>query len=293
MNYEDIYQRLQAGITAQRLKELAGGLITALRQGNWGRIQAMARRCGLDDAGVGRSRLFARLIQRVHPDKLQQIRQELERLYRCEDRAGLEQFAHLYLEPERPAPLVVRHTEQHVYSARDLAEYGMHLDGEPLYAGDSPDRGSLWPRTFLDALCDTLDVNSTHQLSTLDLQSLEGGLDLSVCAIHELDGVQHCSNLTSLNLNGNRIRDASLLAELCELESLYLAGNCIDAIDFVEGLPGLEELDLSFNQLERVGALLALPHLTYVNLVGNPLSDDTVLNTLRSRGVLVIYQDLQ
>ena len=76
--------------------------------------------------------------------------------------------------------------------------------------------------------------------------------------IADLTGLQHCTNLTELDLGGNEIGDISPLASLTNLT----------------------ELDLSENQIENVSPLASLTSLIKLNLAGNPVRDVSPLASL-------------
>ncbi|MFW5799900.1 MAG: leucine-rich repeat domain-containing protein, partial [Spirochaetota bacterium] len=65
--------------------------------------------------------------------------------------------------------------------------------------------------------------------------------------IENLSGIEYCTNLTVLNLNGNKISDISLLAELKNLKVLDIGHNKISDISPLSQLTELKELWITNN----------------------------------------------
>jgi Leucine-rich repeat (LRR) protein len=120
-------------------------------------------------------------------------------------------------------------------------------------------------------------------------------LNASFRNIADLTGLDHCGNLTQLQLHGNRIVDLGPLASLSKLADLYLWENQISDILPLEGLTRLRFVFLYNNQIEDISALGANPGLgpgDVVNLSGNPLNQEALCTTipdLQQRGVTVYF----
>ncbi len=114
--------------------------------------------------------------------------------------------------------------------------------------------------------------------------------------ISNLAGLEYCTGLTELYLDGNQISDLTPLAGLTSVTVLWLFENQISNLSPLAGLTSLQDLYLDSNQISDIGPLVANSSLGAGDLVG---LDDNWLNlsagsqatqdiqTLRDRGVTV------
>ena len=75
---------------------------------------------------------------------------------------------------------------------------------------------------------------------------LEGLTELSVYTpypITDLSGIEHCTKLQKLDLNGNNLSDLSPLSSLTNLQELHLENNPITDISPLSSLTNLKMLD--------------------------------------------------
>jgi len=114
-----------------------------------------------------------------------------------------------------------------------------------------------------------------HNADLIGLTSLEWTGCLPPIA--NLEGIQHCVNLTYLSLIANEIVDISPLSDLTKLEKLYLSiNNIVDIQPLVDntGLGPEDEVTLRYNNL----------YLTPVSL------DMLNIEALERRGVRVYFE---
>ncbi len=90
------------------------------------------------------------------------------------------------------------------------------------------------------------------QLDMLNLFGLNpfGNFDGSNNLITDLTGIEHATNLTSLNLSINKINDIRPIAKMKKLRVLTLNNNRISNIKAITGLTNLQELSLKNNPIE-------------------------------------------
>ncbi len=112
-------------------------------------------------------------------------------------------------------------------------------------------------------------------------------LDAGGRGIVDLAGIEHCANLSELNLNLNRISDLSALANLTRLERLHLHKNAITDIAPLlsnSGLGGGDRLDLRDNPLSdlsrstHISQLAAQGVQVQFEIRPGDLNDDTLVN---------------
>ncbi len=126
---------------------------------------------------------------------------------------------------------------------------------------------------------------------------LEGLVSLSAWGsyIGSLTGLEHCTNLTELWLQKNRISDISPLVNLTNLKKVDLRCNQISDISPLANLTGLIWLDLGYNQISDISPLAQNEGLgaeDVILLYGNPLSEDSIniyVPELKARHVDVRY----
>ena len=111
----------------------------------------------------------------------------------------------------------------------------------------------------------------TGDIYQSDLDDL-GQLYASAAGIADLTGLEHCTGLSWLELNGNQIADLEPLANLSKLDNLYLDRNQIVNLEPLANLSNLAVLNLMDN---RIGDLEPLGGLTveYLSLNDNQISD--------------------
>ena len=116
--------------------------------------------------------------------------------------------------------------------------------------------------------------------------------------ITNLTGLEAAINLTVLDLRDNPISDISLLAGLTNLTLLRLDSNSISDISPFAELTKLTELYLQNNSISDLSPLVqntGLGNGDEVNVKGNPLSPlsfNTYIPTLQSRGVTIEFDDI-
>jgi len=150
--------------------------------------------------------------------------------------------------------------------------------------------------TFPDPNLETVIREALNQPSgAIHVSELAGlaNVTASDSGIEDLSGLQHCTNLSRLDLWHNQVSDISSLANLTNLESLNLGDDGISDISPVANLTNLTEILLHSNQISDISPLVNNPALgqgDHVSLGDNPLSSDSIevyLPELRARGVAI------
>lgn len=133
----------------------------------------------------------------------------------------------------------------------DPEEFGADAvdDGEP-WNDEREDDTRVSAFDFLGALASQQMGNHDYTLTPGDLSSLEGGLNLASYGIGDLTGLEHCLNLTRLDLSDNRLENLYELSFLGYLRELYLNQNVIEDLGPLAALTALEILDVRDNEIE-------------------------------------------
>lgn len=99
-------------------------------------------------------------------------------------------------------------------------------------------------------------------------------LNLSYNLIKNITCISYAENLTVLELDGNRIEDASVCKEFKHLEKLSLNHNMIESFDSADSMgSSLQHLSLSNNYLTNVNFMKTMVKLEYVNISDNEISN--------------------
>ncbi|CAL6054146.1 leucine-rich_repeat domain-containing protein [Hexamita inflata] len=99
------------------------------------------------------------------------------------------------------------------------------------------------------------------------------------------------TNLTQLNLSGNKISDIFSISKLKNLKKINLGSNCIDDISVLlsfTDLIYLAELNLSQNQISDISSISKLKNLKILDLSCNNIEDISVLQSSRFNSLIFI-----
>jgi Leucine-rich repeat (LRR) protein/chitodextrinase len=109
--------------------------------------------------------------------------------------------------------------------------------------------------------------------------------------IVNLEGIQHCVNLTDLNLGTNQISDIGPLSGLANLTDLNLNRNQITDISPLSGLARLDRLSLSINQINDISPLSGLTSLVSLYLGNNQIENIDAISGLTKLTSLSFYNN--
>ena len=186
------------------------------------------------------------------------------------------------------------------------------VDGDPIGAAEDPDAIVIRDTNLAAVVRSTLGLAEDAPLTAADMLNLKS-LEAKEAEISDLSGLEHATNLTTLNLYGNQLTNISPLSRLESLISLDLGKNTITDIEPLKALTALTALyldrnqltdlrplssltDLSILHLSRTGisdlsALEGLTTLTQLYLTGNAISDISALSGLTEMGWLFLAQN--
>ncbi len=123
-------------------------------------------------------------------------------------------------------------------------------------------------------------VNAASSTSTISVQGLAGLIQLSCSGsdhpdrqVHSLEGLQHLTNLETLDLSKNAVQELSPLSGLLRLQKLDLSENRITEVTPLSGAVALDRLTLPGNRISDPRPLQTLPELTMLNIADNRITD--------------------
>ncbi len=110
-----------------------------------------------------------------------------------------------------------------------------------------------------------------NNLKIRDLPSFETleKLNMRICKLTEMGGIERFNNLTDLNLGFNSIDEIKGIKNLTRLEILNLRHNNIKEIKELENLTNIRELYLSDNDIKELKGLENLENLKKLDISGN------------------------
>jgi hypothetical protein len=294
MKNTELYKTLKSSLTVKKLQNLSIRIIDAHKEKKESLLLQYAdtlfpEQKGNQGSGV---KLFVKLIKHIHPDKLAAIHRELDSAFDKKD-ASILRFYGQILSAEKV--VTVRVKERYSYDFSEEYRYEDYNDVDSRYTEDEPEYGEEdfaggedSPVDFLSVLKREVLGNIDFILDAADLQSLEGELELRERGISDLEGLQYCRNLSSLDLCGNTIANLYEIGSLSYLSELYLADNVLEDIEPLKHLSNLQILDLSGNEIEDITPLLELPGLSFLDLRGNPVPRDSALRKLQGAVTVLI-----
>ena len=128
----------------------------------------------------------------------------------------------------------------------------------------------------------TGDIHDTGLSGLTELSASDRG-------ITSIEGIENCTDLERLYLNGNHISDISLLAGLSKLEHLWLQDNSLVNLSALSSISSLRVLRLSGNAISNVSPLAGLTSLEFLYLDDNLISNIAPLAALSSLFKLVLW----
>jgi hypothetical protein len=273
-------------------KEISLKIISAYKSKNFGMLRRMAARLLGSPAieNAKGNKLFFTLIKYFHPDRFISIMKDIDLSFANNDIAKLQFYKNLFT-----SGIDSKDSGKRDFAFETEEEYGydivdMEEDMFDFFGNEANDALSETDEDFdfYSAVKSALYGNLDFQVEQEDLEFLAGELNLADYNLEDLDGLEYCVRITSLDLSNNRISNLYEIESLEDLRELYLADNFINDIDYLKGLANLEILDLSGNDIEDVSALLGLEHLQFVDLRNNPISNFDAVDALKARSVVVI-----
>ena len=294
MKINELYREIKEKLSPSSLHKLTLALLEAKKKSNTVLLQSI--HCHIfpeESSGRGDgNRLFMDLIRVVHPDRFEFISAELETAREKKDRTALEFYSRVLSASDLTEP-VSADPARFEYSPDESWSYGREdFDGGFTPRADDCSDYSVREENadydFIRAVQSEYLGSMEVQFNSSDLAALTGEVDLSDYGIIDLDGLEYCQSVTHLNLTHNRIDNIHEILSLYSLKELYLGDNMITDISGLEGLEQLEILDISNNDIEDISPLLNLPKLEFVNTEGNPVRPNSVVRTLKERGVFII-----
>ena len=130
-----------------------------------------------------------------------------------------------------------------------------------------------------EVIRETLELDDGEPLTQQSMESLSRVLLIQRREISDITGLEFAINVKELYIYGNPISDLNPIANL-QLIALNAGGCRITDVSPLKNMTTLEYLYLHFNQINDLTPILSLKNLKELALLGNPISDFTILNQL-------------
>jgi Leucine-rich repeat (LRR) protein/formylglycine-generating enzyme required for sulfatase activity len=186
-------------------------------------------------------------------------------------------------------PLGERTLREHIPA---LLQRGVAVEGADLSTATAPPEDAVHiPDTYLERVLRGALGNPSGRLTREDMESLTE-LNAQDQRIWDLEGLQYCTGLTSLELSENAFTDISPLSELHQLRKLRLwgtggAGFSLAPLSGLNGLVELHVLQPTVDAIERLDVLSNLTHLETLSLSPVPGSLATLANMDRLQSLVI------
>lgn len=142
-----------------------------------------------------------------------------------------------------------------------------------------------------NALLENYRYSEKKELSRNDLKKLDEHLALSNKWIKDLEGIQHCTNIKSIDLSNNQIENIAPLFELIDIEELYLGRSRIKDITGISNLKNVTTLDLSSNKLDDISEISKLEKIDTLRIYSNSIAYLSPIAYLRNLKVLYAFDN--
>ena len=94
-------------------------------------------------------------------------------------------------------------------------------------------------------------------------------LTLADCGLSSIAALEPAQKLTYLDLNGNTIRNISVLGKMPHLEEVYLAHNALTDLNVFANLTNLQRLDVSYNSIPSIAPICGNISLSWLDVSHN------------------------
>ncbi len=291
--------------TEENLHLITSTLLQAYKDKKYNYLRAIMEEIGtiIDFYDTQPAKILNKFMMLYHPDRLQAYYNEIWALSNAGKTDDLNQYAHILvvlqlLDKKNLQPssedIEVIFEEEVSYEVDDshaepvyYDEDGTEIEYEKTSLHDEDSDEIPYVFDILSAVklkeYGLLDIEMTYY----DLGSIEGRLSLPFMNLDNLNGIEYCQYVTSLDLSDNQLTDITPLLYLHSVEEIFLTNNAISNIDVLNQLPRLKAIDLSYNQISDISPLFNLSQLEYVNLMGNDIPENQI-DQLRKKGVIVL-----
>lgn len=275
MTTEYLHQKLLEAYTTSNLNNISLTLINLYKNQQYSILQKIAdiisevTQIEISSEGKG----FSKFMMLYHPDRMNYHINEIQQFASENNHDKLLEYSHI---------LMLEHIDE-IANAMDGYE---DIDYSPVYEWDTNTQGftvfdKKRPKenrntkrktyNFYDAIKVRMYESLETEYPSYYLEDIDE-FELASSDIDDLDGVEFCIHVRTMDLSDNKISDISLLFGLSLLEELNLSDNEIADIDVLSNLENLRVVNLSNNNIDDISPIMNLPRLEFVDLRGTRVS---------------------
>lgn len=294
MTTSELHSKLKEAYTPQNLNKITVTLINLYREQQFGTLRQIAEMISetVDINIDSENKFFSKLMMLYHPDRGDFHRNKIDNLAFNQDHDGLLGYAHILM-LARIEEIAATLTSYEDIDYSPVYEWDLNLEGFTIInvkEGSARKHNTTSQRkslTFYDAVKIRMYGSRKADFPSHYLEDLEE-FELSHSGINDLDGVQYCFHVASLDLSGNSISDIYPLWGLTRLQELNLSDNKIEDIDTLANLKNLRILNLSYNAVKDISLLFNLNRLEFIDLTANRVPREQI-HQLQEAGITVLY----
>lgn len=296
MKIKELQSKLLEAYTVENLNGLSLILINLYKNQQYSILQKIAEiisdavEIEIMDDGKG----FSKLMMLYHPDRVSFHTNEINRLAKQDNYDGLLEYSHiLLLSRIDEIANALNGYEDIDYSP--VYEWDFKTEGFSIIDEDEEQNFDITPTqneesttkyyNFYNAIKVRMFKNSEMEYPSYYLEDIDE-FELASSDINDLEGIEFCKHVKTLDLSENHIYDITPLFGLSLLEELNLSDNEISDIDVLNNLGNLRVIHLANNNIDDISPIRDLPFLEYVNLRGTNVSEKQI-DDLKELGVTV------
>lgn len=123
---------------------------------------------------------------------------------------------------------------------------------------------------------------SQDELEVIGSISTLTHLTMADCGLSSIEALENAHNLVYLDLNGNTIRNISVLSGMPNLQELYMAHNALTDLSALSNVTSLQKLDVSYNSLSSIAPICGITNLTWLDVSNNKLTNLGAVDNLKN-----------
>ena len=180
---------------------------------------------------------------------------------------------------------VVKNSSMALQDAGTAEAVGLSYAGTADLVGSPENTDSITDKYLKEALIGILGADSEGE-PDFSKQADIKYLELEGRYIQSLEGIQKFTNLETLILANNELKDITALGSMNSLRYLDISGQEIQDLSPLSGLTGLVALNVSDNNVTSFQPLKGLPSLITLDVSNNPAASLEGIGSLYSLGIL-------
>jgi Leucine-rich repeat (LRR) protein len=224
-----------------------------------------------------------------HPDRANFHINEINELASQENYDGLLEYSHILL-LSRIDEIADAMDSYEDIDYSPVYEWDFNTEGFTIFDNSETkenEKSGVKYINFYDAIKLRMYESTDQEFPAYYLEDIDE-FELASSDINDLEGVEFCKHVKTLDLSDNHIYDLTPLFGLTLLEEINLSDNDIIDIDTLSNLENLKVIHLANNSIDDISSIMNLPRLEYADLRGTKVSGNQI-EELKELGVTVEF----